>query len=346
MIKSRTEVIHSKSWNKNRLNAILSHCRDKKILVIGDVGIDRYTIGSVERVSPEAPVPVVCVEQEVLKLGLAANVADNIHALGGKAFLMGVIGRDRHAKDFRELLKISKISSRSIVVDPKRKTSLKERVVSEKQQLLRIDYESRDPLGHQVQSVLLKKIASLIQESDGVIIEDYAKGMLTQTLLSSIFRLVQRSKKLVAVDPNAKTSVHHYKGATLLTPNTKELEALCGFSVSDDRSFIRAGWLVLKWTSAKFLVVTRGKDGIALFSKGSSKVQFIPTYAREVYDVSGAGDTVISVLVLALLSEATLIEAAVLGNLAGGIEVSKRGTATVSPSEIRAALDFFENAEF
>ncbi len=345
--KSKTKSIQSvwpiqaANWDRNRLKAILKSIQGKKILVIGDVGVDRYTLGIVERISPEAPVPIVWVQDEKFKLGLAANVADNIQALGGVPLLTGLVGSDRTAEDFRALLKKGGIQTSHLIVDKSRRTVLKERIVSDRQQLLRVDYESLSPMDPQTEKVLERKITLLIPSCDGVILEDYAKGLLTKALAELIFSVAKKAKKRVAVDPNSKTSLDFYQGATVLTPNTKEAEKLSGVRILDEKSLIQAGTAILNATSAEHVVITRGKDGMAIFSEGSSTVHWIPTYAREVYDVSGAGDTVIAVLSLSLSAGASIEEAAVLGNLAAGVEVGKRGTATVSPEEIRVAMEFF-----
>lgn len=342
-LQSEMHAIDPTSWNKNELNPILERFKGKRILVIGDVGLDRYTIGTVERISPEAPVPIVLVQEQKLKLGLAANVADNIHALGGVPLLLGVVGPDRGADDFRGLLREAQIESSHLVVDQSRRTALKDRVVSDRQQLLRIDYESVHPIDEAVEKHVLKRFRDLLPSVDGVLVEDYAKGLLTRSLMNTLFQESKQVGKWVALDPNLRTPLEDYQGATLLTPNTKEAESLSGTVIRDSASLMQAGFHILKGVpSAQHVVVTRGKEGMAIFSAGSSVVRIIPTYAREVYDVSGAGDTVIAVLALALLSGATMEEAAVLSNLAAGVEVGKRGTATVSPDEIRAAMDFFE----
>jgi D-glycero-beta-D-manno-heptose-7-phosphate kinase len=339
--KIQVNTLHPSYWNPIRLNEILRQSKGKKVMVVGDVGIDRYTIGTVERISPEAPVPIVLVQEEKLKLGLAANVADNITALGGIPLLIGVVGKDREAHDFKELLRLRKISGSYLIMDSSRRTALKERVVSESQQLLRVDYETLYSISASTEKQILKKIHLLLPEVDAIIVEDYAKGLLTENLCRSIFSLAKKAKKLIAVDPNLKTPLEYYREATLLTPNTKEAEYLSGISIRNEESLRQAGFIILKSTLAKFVVITRGKDGMAIFTRGSSEVRLIPTYTREVFDVSGAGDTVISVLMLALVSGATIEEASILGNLAAGVEVGKRGTATVSPQEIRMALNFF-----
>jgi rfaE bifunctional protein kinase chain/domain len=339
----RTEAIRPAGWDRERLKNLLLSMKGRRILVIGDVGVDRYTIGAVERISPEAPVPIVLVQEEQLKLGLAANVADNVQTLGGVPCLVGMVGSDEPAREFRGLLRGARISPSHLVVDRSRRTVVKTRVVSDRQQLLRIDFESLHAVGPEVEAQLLKRVRALLPSVDALIVEDYAKGMLSAGFLKEVFRRARASGKLAAVDPNSKTPVEHYAGATLLTPNTKEAEALSGIKIRDEASLFAAGSRILKSTRARHVVITRGKDGMAIFSAGSSRVQLIPTYAREVYDVSGAGDTVIAVLALALASGAELEEAAVLGNLAAGVEVGKRGTATVTPEEVLVALEFFGN---
>ena len=338
---SRFRQIALGNWDGKRLERLLKKMSERSVLVVGDVGVDRYTRGVVERISPEAPVPIVRVEQESLKLGLAANVAENVRALGGKALLVGVVGKDRTAQDFSVLLKSSGLSERHLVVDPSRRTVLKERVVSDRQQLLRIDYESEHPMHASVQLSVLKKAELALQSVDALIVEDYAKGLFSETLLQSLFLSARKQQKPALVDPNVKAAVSLYRGASLLTPNTREAEALAEVAIRDLDSLWNAGKTILERTNAEHLLITRGKEGMAVFSSAQEQVTLIPTAAREVYDVSGAGDTVISVLSLALASGSTLEEAAILGNLAAGVEVGKVGTATVSPEEVRSALRAF-----
>lgn len=331
-------VNEAMTWSPARLEFLLEAWRGKRILVIGDVGVDRYTIGSVERISPEAPVPIVRVEEEKLKLGLAANVADNIQALGGVPLLTGLVGKDRCAEDFRRLLSESGIQARHVIADRGTRTVLKERIVSDRQQLLRVDYESSVAVSREAEQALMAKARELIDRCDAVIVEDYAKGLLNPRLVETVFKTAARKRKPVAVDPNAKSPMSLYRGATILTPNTREAEALAGMRITDRKSLLEVGRKILRATGARHVVVTRGREGMAVFSSGDRQVHLIPTYAREVYDVSGAGDTVIAVLTLAIAAGATIEEAAVLGNLAAGVEVGKRGTATVSPEEVRAAM--------
>ena len=338
--KSRFVKLNTRDWDRRRLKSLLADIAGKRILVIGDVGVDRYTIGSVERISPEAPVPIVLVQQEVFKLGLAANVADNVKALGGVPLLTGVVGGDRTAEDFCKLLEQTGIASSHLVVDRNRRTVLKERIVSDRQQLLRVDYETLMDIDSAVEAKLLAKVKTLLAKCDAVILEDYAKGTLKGGLAEGVFAAAGKHKKIVAVDPNSKSELALYRGATVLTPNTKEAEALSGISIRDEISLMKAGQHILTETRADHVVITRGGEGMAIFTAGDSSCHLIPTYAQEVYDVSGAGDTVISVFTLAMSAGATASEAAVLGNLAAGVEVGKRGTATVSVEEILAAMEF------
>lgn len=312
--------------------------RPQKVLVMGDVGLDRYTVGVVDRISPEAPVPIVRVESEFLKLGLAANVADNIRSLGSDAVLLGVIGSDRVGQDFRKVLKKQRISDKHLIIESRRRTVLKERIVSERQQLLRIDYEDSDGMSKLGLKKLNARLERLVPEVDIIILEDYCKGMVQLESTKRLFSLAARHGKKILVDPNSKSPASLYSGAYVLTPNTQEAEALSGTPISSERDLSRAGFVLLKKTQAERLIITRGKEGMAIFERGSRGMQLIPTYAREVYDVSGAGDTVISSLALALAAGSSIEDAARLANLAAAIEVSKRGTATVNIPEIQEAL--------
>jgi rfaE bifunctional protein kinase chain/domain len=320
------------------LNQRLEKFKRLRVLIVGDVGIDRYTHGVVERISPEAPVPIVRVVDEKLKLGLASNVAENIATFGAQVDLVGLIGVDRFSQDFYKLLRTKGISSAGLVEDEMRKTIVKERVVSERQQLLRIDYETTGTISAAVEKAIFKKVEKYLKEADIIIIQDYAKGMLTPPLMEKMMEAARKHKVVIAVDPNAKSVAELYRGCTFLTPNLKEAEALTGVKITDDLSLQTAGRKLLEKTNASQVVITRGKDGMAIFEKGSREIKLIPTYAREVYDVSGAGDTVIGLMSLAVSSGMKIEDAAVLGNLGAGVVVGKRGTATVNGDELREAL--------
>lgn len=313
---------------------ILEKFKKIKITVLGDVGIDRYTQGSVERISPEAPVPIVFVQSESLKLGLASNVADNIIALGGKAELTGVIGKDKDAADLLGMLKAKKLSSQFLVTDASRRTILKERIVAETQQMLRVDYENTHPLSNAVRSQVEAKVLQSLKTSDALIIEDYAKGLLSDSIMKSAITAAKKRKIPVLLDPHVKSPAIWYQGATLLKPNKREAESLAGLKIINEATLLEVGQRIMKKTKSDSLIITLGKDGMAIFKGLKKKPVIIPTFTREVYDVSGAGDTVISVLALSLACGAELEAAAYVSNLAAGVEVSKRGTATVSPEEI------------
>lgn len=328
----------------DRLKSLVAGFSKRRILVIGDVGIDRYVTGEVERISPEAPVPIVLVKSEVHKLGLAANVADNLHALRSKSDLIGVIGKDRFADEIRVLLRGERVSDRSLIVDSSRRTIVKERIVSDRQQLLRVDYETPEPVTKSVEKKILASVKAMLPKVrkkggiDGVIVQDYAKGMFSKEVVHEIVKFAEAGGVPVFVDPNSKSDPERYEGATFMTPNSKEASALSGIVIKDHASLKAAGAKLLKVTGSPFLVITLGKDGMAIFTRGSREPEMIPTFAREVYDVSGAGDTVISIMALAFSSGATIQESAILGNLGGGVVVGKRGTATCTPDELFGAM--------
>lgn len=322
-----------------RAHSILAKFKKKKIVVFGDVGLDQYTVGKVHRISPEAPIPIVEVTGVSYKLGLAANVADNVATLGGVPLLIGLVGRDHTARFFERQLGLRKISSRYLVQDSRRPTTLKERVVAESQQVVRIDHETKSPIQGGVYQKVESQLEAVIESADCVIIEDYAKGLVTSPLCQFALQMASRHKIPVLVDPNSRTPLKVYRGCTLMTPNTLEAEALTGITIDSLQKLKQAGQILLEELGSPFVIITRGKDGMALFARGHKDPWLMPTFAREVYDVSGAGDTVIATLALAIVSGATLTEAALLANYAAGVEVGKRGTATVTPQEL---LDYMK----
>jgi len=327
---------------EDQLLKILASFKKKKIAVLGDVGIDRYTIGLVERISPEAPVPIVSVQREYLKLGLASNVADNVVALEGVPLVSGVLGKDQDAKDLSAMLMQRKISTQGLVTDSSRRTILKERIMGENQQMLRVDYEDTHVLSPAIQKKVQASMLKAIAGADALIVEDYAKGLLQEKTIAMAVKAANSKKIPVLIDPHLKTPVSWYANATLLTPNKREAEVLAGEKITDSKSLVSVGKKIMEKSKSKSLVITLGKDGMAIFKNPNALPTVIPTFAQEVYDVSGAGDTVISVLALVLAAGATLEEAAYISNLAAGVEVSKRGTATVSQQEIVQA--FLRNA--
>lgn len=310
-----------------------------RVLIVGDSGIDRYTEGTVDRISPEAPVPVVHVKRERLKLGLAANVAENVVSLGGQCDLITVIGDDSEGRELSALLKSAKIDSTGVVVEKGRKTTLKERIVSDGQQIVRVDHETQDAVKRSTARSVLAMFAKKIQTADVVVVQDYAKGLLDRETLRDIFSLSRRAGVRVYVDPNTQRPVADYRGATLLTPNRREAEVLAGLR---SNRWAEIGQELLRRTRSEELVLTLGADGMAVFTSGRKKPILIPTAAREVFDVSGAGDTVVATLALFDGAGATLAEAAYAANLAAGVVVGKRGTATLSKDELKVLLEPIE----
>ena len=307
------------------------------VLVVGDLGIDKYTYGKVDRVSPEAPVPVVAVTREWEKLGLAANVAHNLKALDVGVTLCGIVGSDQKAQQLKKLLGENQIGDEGLVCDQVRPTIFKERVLTEKQQICRIDYEDSTPMSEMTGQLLVERVGQLIKDHQGMILEDYGKGTFSRKVLREIIDLGKSSGKLVAIDPNSNTPPNFYKGATLLKPNLKEAESMVGMLgyPSEGRSVEQMSTILLEELALEKLVITLGSQGMALLDREENReLSIIPTVAQEVFDVSGAGDTAISLLTTSLLAGASLREAAWISNCAAGLVVGKRGTATVAQEEL------------
>ncbi|RZA08004.1 MAG: D-glycero-beta-D-manno-heptose-7-phosphate kinase [Proteobacteria bacterium] len=326
---------------RSRFQEIIGNMPEKRVLIVGDVGVDRYTIGTASRLSPEAPVPVVAVSSQTDKLGMAANVADNIRAFGAQPFLATLVGDDRVCDELFQLLRDNGISSEHVYRHPSRRTSLKERVIAQTQQVVRIDHEITLPLSREAEDFYIEKITPVIGAFDAVIIEDYGKGLLTDRVARAVIDAAKAAGTFVTVDPTtAVRSPAVYRGVSLFKPNAHEAERLSGIEIVDEESLKRAGAALLQAVEAPIVVITQGKAGMTLFTRGDEPVN-IPTFARAVYDVSGAGDTVISMLTLAMVSGASLVEAALLANFAAGVEVGKQGTATVSLEELDQYMEMF-----
>jgi rfaE bifunctional protein kinase chain/domain len=322
--------------SEKRFQEITGKFHKKKLLILGDVGVDRYTIGEASRLSPEAPVPIVAVAQVVDKLGLAANVADNARAFGSNPLLASLVGKDRNSEELFGLLREKDISTDLVLPRESRRTTMKERVIANNQQVVRVDHEGASDLSKVDEDFLWAKIEPRIDECDAVIIEDYSKGMITKTLCNRVIASAKAKKKLVAVDPPSASHplyIDYYRGATVLTPNTLEAERLSGIEIRSQKDALAAGKHLLEKFECDLLIITQGKQGMTLFSRDQAPLE-VPTFARVVFDVSGAGDTAVTMLTLALSSGASLEESAVLANFAAGVEVGKPGTATVTLSEV------------
>ena len=310
------------------------------LLIVGDVGIDKYTQGEVHKISPEAPVPVVEVTKEWKKLGLAANVLDNLHALDVRVTICGVSGNDTNAQTLMELLAARELMTEGIIRDESRPTIFKERVTTDIQQICRVDYEKTTFIDGPVETALLNQIDDFNIVHDAVIIEDYSKGTLTKTVLEKTIQMFKEDGRFIAVDPGKKTPPLHYKGATLLKPNLGEaLMMMQALGYNHEKSNLKEmAEILMDKLDLEQIVITLGKGGMALASR-KEKFQVIPTNTQEIFDVSGAGDTAIALLTLSLLSHATLKEAVLMANIGAGIVVGKPGTATVNIEELQSGLE-------
>lgn len=327
------------SSEKKRFLEILSKFKKARILVVGDFILDQFVWGSVKRISPEAPVPVVKVERESYMPGGSLNVAHNIRSLQGQVCPCGVVGRDLYGRMLLKVMRKQEIETGGIVYDPTRPTSLKTRIIAHSQQVVRFDREKTEDVSKADLLKILKFVRENIKRMDVVILEDYGKGVMQPFLLKEIVRLAKKFKKPVLVDPKEKNFIY-YQGVTCITPNRSE--AYVGYERTHGACYKapeleQVGWGLMKKLKLDSVLITLGEGGMALFEK-NGKLTRVPTAAREVYDVSGAGDTVIATLALALASGAKMQEAAKISNLAAGIVVGKLGTATVAPVELEEAV--------
>jgi D-glycero-beta-D-manno-heptose-7-phosphate kinase len=327
------------TFSVKRLRQILSRFPQQHILVVGDVMLDQFLWGKVSRISPEAPVPVVEITRESFFPGGAANVARNLRALDSSVSLLGVLGDDDAGAELRSLLEQQGIDTAGLVVDPHRPTTVKTRIVAHHQQMVRFDREKCLGLSSALERKVLEYFESRLKNVSAVIFEDYAKGVLSQKLLNILQRRAHQARKITAADPNSRQRLR-YSGLTAVTPNRGEAFVAAGVQyvepnaeVLHDEALLRVGQKLLRTWKPRNLLITLGEHGVCLFRPGK-KPHHIPTVAQEVFDVSGAGDTVIATLVLALAAGADPTEAAEISNHAAGIVVGKVGTATCSMDEL------------
>jgi D-beta-D-heptose 7-phosphate kinase/D-beta-D-heptose 1-phosphate adenosyltransferase len=307
-----------------------------RILVVGDVIMDEFIWGRVDRISPEAPVPVVEVDRESLMLGGAGNVVNNIVALGGQVVLCGVIGNDPMGRELERILGKMSSPTRGLVVEDRRPTTIKTRVVAHSQQVVRVDREDRGPVTQNSIEKILAALKDELASSDAIVVADYGKGVVTQSLMDGIRSLSRDSQTILAVDPKVQ-NLALYKSVTLITPNNQEAQLMSGINIEDQRSLKLAGNHLLQELGCQMVLITHGDKGMTLFEGDGQSTQ-IDTVARKVFDVSGAGDTVISTFTLALAAGLTARQAAVLANFAAGLVVAEVGTATVSAPRLKEAL--------
>lgn len=319
-----------------RLKQLVNQFTGKRILVLGDVMLDRYIWGKVSRVSPEAPIPVVHVQRENSLPGGAANVANNLRALGGKVILAGVLGKDSMGETMLAMLKQEGVNTELLLRDASRPTITKTRVIAHSQQVVRIDREKSEPLLPRLAGRMLRGLEHWIPRVDGVIVSDYNKGLLTEKLAQGVIDLARKHGKIITGDPKPE-NIRKFRRVTLISPNHSEAEKAAGFAITDLERLLQAGKKILSDLECEAVLITRGEEGMSLFEKDGS-VSHVPTVAQEVYDVSGAGDTVISTLTLALAAGGNFREAAVAANCAAGITVGEVGVATTTPEQLKRRI--------
>ncbi|HEX4926301.1 MAG TPA: PfkB family carbohydrate kinase [Bdellovibrionales bacterium] len=318
--------------------------KGRRMIIVGDSGLDEYVFGKVRRISPEAPVPVVEVTDNGgasdYRLGLSTNVAQNITALGGECLLVSVVGDDAAAKKLAQLLERERISPEHLVVDHSRPTTRKLRVMSGQHHLVRVDFEHQRFLSDELHDKICKTVSSLLPKADGVIIQDYAKGVVSESCVQQIVKLTKAAGKKVLADPHRSTPLSYYKGTDLMTPNYDEAVALSGLRVDDLRqvsdSLQEVGDALRAGTGSRQMVITRGKEGMSLF-EGEQSTR-IPTFAKQVFDVAGAGDTVIAALSMAWVGGLSLEDSCLIANHAAGVVVGKVGCVPCTRDELIQAI--------
>ncbi len=306
-----------------RLNSIKTEFKGLRIAVIGDMMLDCYFWGDVKRISPEAPVPVVEVENEFFRFGGAANVALNLLNLGAEPVPVGIIGNDNYGGIFSSLLEETGIKNDGILIDKSRPTTAKTRVIADSQHVVRIDKESKNYIDKSIQHKIITHIESQIDKLDGIILQDYNKGVLTPSIIEKIISIANEHNVLITVDPKFN-NFFAYKNVTVFKPNRKEAEDALGTKIKSDEDVLSVGEKLLERLGAKHILLTLGEGGIAIFEK-NKEIKRMPTKARKVADVSGAGDTVISTLTMALAAGADIMEASYLANYAGGLVCEEVG---------------------
>lgn len=307
-----------------------------KVLVIGDIIMDEYVWGDVSRISPEAPVPVVDVKRETKMLGGAGNVVSNICSLGGEAILCGVVGDDSRGRQVVKMVKTLGASTEGIVQEPNRPTTIKTRIVAQHQQVVRFDRESRKEILPESVGTLLGFVNRRRKDIHAVVVSDYAKGVISHQLMKGLKDLVADSGIVLGVDPK-KNNFDLYRGIDVITPNHHEASAFSGIDIVDEQTLERAGNKILRHLRCRSVLITQGKDGMTLFERKRDPVH-IPTVARKVFDVTGAGDTVISTFCLGLAAGMDLKSAALISNFAAGIVVGEVGTSTVKAEELKRVI--------
>lgn len=325
------------SFEPKRIKEIVQKFNDTSIIVVGDIMLDEYLWGDVRRISPEAPVPVVEVESVSRRLGGAANVVQNLQKLGIRPLLVSVCGNDDNSKNLSLLLQELNCCSEGIYSSAFRPTTIKTRIMARQQQVVRADRELIADLNDTEREFVWNRFENFFQKSQGVIISDYGKGVISQPLINNVLEKCINDSRFVAIDPKDR-HFDLYKKVTVITPNLKEAHTMAGLSYKNcsDEEIQQLGWKLLDNLDLPYLLITLSERGMALFEKQDRLFTHLPTVARKVFDVTGAGDTVISVFSAAFTCGATPLEAAFLANHAAGLTVAEIGTASVSPQALLA----------
>ena len=325
------------SLDSAALRALVAGFAGRRVAVLGDLMLDRYLWGRVERISPEAPVPVVEIDRESASLGGAGNVAANLSSLGATPVLFGVVGDDAVGRELRESFAARGVSPAAVVTDRARPSTVKTRLIAHSQQVVRFDRESRADLDGEALAALGAALERELPSCEALVVSDYGKGVITKPVLEGAIGAARAAKVHVSVDPK-ESHIDHYKGVSILTPNQHEAGWVQGRRVVDEASLLEVGWGLQKRLDAEAVLITRGPQGMSLFERGG-RLTHLPTVAREVYDVTGAGDTVVGVVALALAAGADYPSACLLSNHAAGIVIREVGTAACTPVQLLASLE-------
>lgn len=329
------------NMNQQRAQTILTHFSNRRLIVLGDLMLDEFIWGEVRRISPEAPVPVVEVKRESWHLGGAGNVVSNLLELGAEALPIGIIGDDEAGRLMSARFAERGAVTDGLIVDAARPTTRKTRIVAHSQQMVRADREDRSPIKPEIEARVIAAFNSALLEAEAIIISDYEKGLLTPRLLEKVIEASRAQGKVVCLDPKIKNFLS-YRQVDVVTPNQPEAERASQIEIVDQDSLIAAAHRIREMLDCANVLITRGEHGMSLLDV-ENRMTHIPTVAREIYDVTGAGDTVIATLTLAMAAGASVLEAAIIANHAAGIVVGKVGTATVSQAELVAALSNLES---
>lgn len=324
------------NYSSNEINGYIDKFTDTNVLVIGDIILDEFLWGDVSRISPEAPVPVVEINQETKMLGGAANVVNNIYSLGGHVSLCGVIGDDNTGLELLRTMQEMGLNTDGIITEPQRCTSIKSRIVANNQQVVRFDRETQKDLQPETIEKLIEFIKTKKETLNAIVVEDYGKGVISAPLMKALRDVVLDSNIFIAVDPK-EDNFDYYQDVDILTPNQHEAGAFCKIKIVDEKTLIEVGNKMMDKLNCQSVLITQGKDGMTLFEKGKDPCH-IPTKAKKVFDVSGAGDTVISTLCLGMSAALDLKTSAFISNFAAGIVCGEVGTSVVKAEDLKNAI--------